>query len=132
MSEKKGLFGGLFGGGKTDCGCGTGSVEQADEGCGCGTGCACGAEESTPIIEGAMSIKVLGPGCKSCVVLMENTKLAVAQLNIPVNLEKITDMSAIASYGIMSAPGLVINEKVVSYGKALKPAEIIKLIEQQK
>lgn len=132
MSEKKGLFSGLFGGSKSDCGCGSGDVEQSDASCGCGAGCDCGTEEKKPFIDGAMSIKVLGPGCKSCVTLMENAKLAVSQLEFPVNLEKITDMSAIASYGIMSAPGLVINEKVVSYGKALKPNEIIKLIEQEK
>lgn len=132
MSEKKGFLGGLFGGKKSDC-CNMQIVEETNEGsCGCGAGCDRGAEETVPFVEGAMSIKVLGPGCKSCVTLMENAKIAVAQLKIPVNLEKITDMSTIVSYGIMSVPGLVINEKVVSFGKALKPNEIVKLIEQAK
>jgi protein-disulfide isomerase len=45
-------------------------------------------------------------------------------------IEKITDIKAIAAYGIMSTPALVINEKVVSFGKVLKPKEIIKIIEK--
>lgn len=43
-------------------------------------------------------------------------------------VEYITDMEKIMAYGIMSMPGLVINEKVVSAGKVLKPSEIIKLL----
>lgn len=133
MSEKKGLFGGLFGGGKkSDC-CNMQIVEDKEEsGCGCGAGCGCGSEQTSSAIEGAMSIKILGPGCKNCVALTENTKLALAQLGMQANIEKVTDMSVIASYGIMSTPGLVINEKVVSFGKVLKPGDIAKLIEQQK
>ena len=46
------------------------------------------------------------------------------------NIEKVTDMGNISSYGIMSTPGLVIDEKVVSYGKVLKPEEIVKIIEK--
>ncbi len=82
MSEKKGFFGGLFGGGKkSDC-CNMQIVEDTDESCGCGAGCDCGAEEAAPFIEGAMSIKVLGPGCKNCVALEQNVKLALTQLGI--------------------------------------------------
>jgi hypothetical protein len=33
-------------------------------------------------------------------------------------------------YGIMSMPALVVNEKVVSMGKVLKPADIAVLIEE--
>lgn len=32
------------------------------------------------------------------------------------------------AYGIMSMPGLVVNEKVVSVGKVLKPTDIEKLL----
>jgi len=79
-----------------------------------------------------MKIKVLGPGCKNCVVLAENTKAALIELGAEAEIEKVTDFAEIAKYGIMSTPGLVIDEKVVSYGKVLKPQDIIKLIEKKK
>ncbi|RGY61314.1 thioredoxin family protein [Fusobacterium ulcerans] len=77
-----------------------------------------------------MTIKVLGTGCKNCVNLTDNVKKALTSLNIEANIEKVTDMGDISSYGIMSTPGLVIDEKVVSYGKVLKPEEIVKIIEK--
>lgn len=79
-----------------------------------------------------MKIKVLGSGCKSCITLAENTKEALKQLNLEAEIEKVTDFADIAQYGIMSTPGLVIDEKVVSFGKVLKPKEIIKIIEKVK
>ena len=79
-----------------------------------------------------MKIKVLGSGCKSCITLGENTKEALKQLNLEAEIEKVTDFADIAQYGIMSTPGLVIDEKVVSFGKVLKPKEIIKIIEKVK
>ncbi len=78
-----------------------------------------------------MKIKVLGPGCKNCVTLAENTKAALAELGVEAEIEKVTDFVQIASYGIMSTPGLVIDEKVVSYGKVLKPQDIVKLVKNQ-
>ena len=33
------------------------------------------------------------------------------------------------AYGVMSTPALVIDDKVVSFGKVLKPKEIAKLLE---
>ncbi|AVQ32578.1 thioredoxin family protein [Fusobacterium varium] len=79
-----------------------------------------------------MTIKILGTGCKNCVNLTDNVKKALTSLNIEANIEKVTDIENISSYGIMSTPGLVIEEKVVSYGKVLKPEEIVKIIENLK
>lgn len=77
-----------------------------------------------------MKIKVLGPGCKNCVSLTENTKAALSEIGVEAEIEKVTDFVEIAKYGIMSTPGLVIDEKVVSFGKVLKPKDIIKILEK--
>ena len=99
------------------CSCNGNAPEfVASEGC-CGDG-ECGIK----------SIKVLGPGCKSCHELNEASIAAVKELGMDLEVEYITDMEKIVSYGVMSMPALVINDKVVSAGKALKTAEIIKLL----
>ncbi len=77
-----------------------------------------------------MTIKILGSGCKNCVTLAENTKAALTELGIHADIVKVTDYADIASYGIMSTPGLVVDEKVVSFGKVLKPKEIAKILEK--
>jgi small redox-active disulfide protein 2 len=81
-------------------------------------------------MEFIMIIKILGSGCKNCITLAQNTKLALSKLGIEAEIIKVTDFSEISSYGIMSTPGLVIDEKVVSFGKVLKPEEIIKILEK--
>jgi small redox-active disulfide protein 2 len=77
-----------------------------------------------------MTIKILGSGCKNCVTLAENAKTALAELGQQADIVKVTDYADIASYGIMSTPGLVIDEKVVSFGRVLKPKDIAKIIEK--
>jgi small redox-active disulfide protein 2 len=77
-----------------------------------------------------MTIKILGSGCKSCITLADNTKEALKEMGLDVQIEKVTDFSEIASYGVMSTPALVVDEKVVSFGKVLKSAEIKKLLEK--
>ncbi|MDD3168700.1 MAG: thioredoxin family protein [Eubacteriales bacterium] len=77
-----------------------------------------------------MEIKVLGPGCKNCITLEENTKEALKQMRVEASVDKITNLAQIAGYGVMSTPGLVVNGKVVSFGKVLKPADIIKILEK--
>jgi small redox-active disulfide protein 2 len=71
-----------------------------------------------------MIIKILGSGCKKCLALGENAKTALQTAAIAGEVEKITDIVAIASYGIMATPGLVIDEKVVSTGRVLSASEI--------
>ena len=72
--------------------------------------------------------KILGSGCKKCVTLGENAKTALQTAAIAGEVEKITDIVAIASYGIMSTPGLVIDDKVVSTGRVLSASEIVALL----
>ncbi len=75
-----------------------------------------------------MNIKVLGTGCSKCKKLYANVEIALQESHIEANLEKVEDINRIIDYGVMMTPGLVINEKVVSVGKALSPKDIIKLI----
>ncbi len=62
-------------------------------------------------------IEVLGPGCNNCQKLEANAREAVAQAGVEAEIVKITDYAEIASRGVMSTPGLVIDGKVVSTGK---------------
>lgn len=77
--------------------------------------------------ENICCIKVLGSGCKSCRALFDNTKEAAKNAGLSVEVEYISDLTAAAQYGVMSMPALIINDKVVSAGKALSPAQIEKL-----
>lgn len=79
-----------------------------------------------------MIIKVLGSGCRNCVKLAENTEKALKELGINGEIVKVTDFKDIAAYGVISTPGLVIDEELVSYGKVLKPEEIVKILESKK
>lgn len=133
MNKKKGFLSSIFGEKKSGGCCNMEIIEEAEScGCGCADGSCDPNEENKPFIEGAMSIKILGSGCRNCVTLTENTKLALEEMGLQANIEKVTDLSAITEYGVMSIPALVIDEKVVSFGKVLKPKEIVKIIEKVK
>ena len=71
---------------------------------------------------------MLGARCKSCHEMYENTKEAVKNAGLTVEVEYITDMEKVMGYGVMSMPALVVNEKVVSMGKVLKVSDVEKLL----
>lgn len=50
-------------------------------------------------------------------------------LGMDTTMEHITDFAQIATYGVMSTPALVVDGKVVSYGKMLKSDEIVKILQ---
>ncbi len=77
-----------------------------------------------------MNIKILGSGCKKCAALADNATAAAQAEGVDAEIEKVTDIIAIAGYGIMSPPGLVINEKVVSSGRVLTVADIGMLLKE--
>ncbi|MGD0122932.1 MAG: thioredoxin family protein [Candidatus Limnocylindrales bacterium] len=69
-------------------------------------------------------VEVLGSGCANCVRLAANAKEAAAMAGVDVEIVKVTDYGQIAAYGIMSTPGLVIDGKVVSYGRIPSAGDI--------
>nr|AHH81867.1 redox-active disulfide protein 2 [uncultured bacterium pAB4] len=75
-----------------------------------------------------MIIKILGSGCNNCVRLEANARKAAEELGITAEFVKVKEMADIAAYGVMRTPGLVVDEKVVSFGKVLSPEDIKPLI----
>lgn len=75
-----------------------------------------------------MTIKILGSGCRNCITLKENTETALKETGIEAEIVKVTDFKDIMAYGVMSTPALVVDEKVVSFGKVLKPKEIANIL----
>ncbi len=78
--------------------------------------------------ESASSVKVLGGGCAKCNQLEAATKTALENLGMDTTIEHVTDFSVIATYGVMTTPALVVDGKVLSFGKVLKVAEAEALI----
>ena len=70
------------------------------------------------------TIKILGPGCANCRKLEAVAREAAAAAGGEADFVKVTKMDAIMAYDILSTPGLVIDEKVVSSGRIPTRAEI--------
>ena len=62
------------------------------------------------------NFKVLGTGCKSCETTANLIKIAAEQAGVEIELEKVTDMAQIVSYGVMSTPGVMVDDKLVHAG----------------
>ena len=75
-----------------------------------------------------MEIKVLGSGCAKCKTLEKLTREAVAETGVTAEIEKVEDMYKILSFGVMSTPALVINQKVVLSGRVPSMTELKELI----
>lgn len=75
-----------------------------------------------------MKIKILGTGCSKCDKLEKNLKEVLKELDIDATIEKVEELKEIVRYGVMTTPGLVIDDKVVSVGKVLSTKEIKKFL----
>jgi small redox-active disulfide protein 2 len=77
-----------------------------------------------------MIIQVLGMGCEGCNTLYENTLAAVAELASDASVEKVEDLVDIVRLGVMSAPAIMIDGKLVHAGSVAPVKKIKKLIEK--
>jgi small redox-active disulfide protein 2 len=71
-----------------------------------------------------LTIKVLGSGCANCKRVEQIVRKIITDMSIEAEVVKVTEYAEIMAYNIMSTPGLVINEKIVSTGRIPAPAEV--------
>lgn len=99
--------------------------------CCCGESCQSEPAQTTENEQNEKGIKILGSGCAKCVELENRTRAAISELQLDYEIEHVTDFAQIARYGVMSTPALVLNGKVLSYGKVLSVDEIKVLLRNQ-
>lgn len=77
-----------------------------------------------------MKIQVIGEGCEKCDTLYENVKTAVEETGVTAELVKVQDLIEIVTLGVMSAPSVMIDGKLVIAGRVAKKDEIVKILNQ--
>ena len=75
-----------------------------------------------------LTIKVLGSGCANCKRLEQLTQKVVDDMGVEAEVVKVSDPTKYADYGVMSTPGLVINDNTVSSGRIPSIAEITSFV----
>ena len=75
-----------------------------------------------------LTVKILGSGCANCKRLEAVAREAASSAHLAAEFVKVTDINDIMAYDLLSTPGLVINEKLVSSGRIPTVAEVRKLL----
>mgnify|MGYP000845940588 FL=1 len=91
--------------------------------CCCVGNCTPKTMAKTEASKSGVGVKVLGSGCVKCKTLENATHEALVELGMDTTIGHVTDFSQIAAYGVMTTPALVVDGKVVSYGKVLTKKE---------
>ena len=78
-----------------------------------------------------MDFQVLGPGCMNCKKLAENTEAAAKELGMQYELFKVSDIAAIAGFGVKRTPALIAGGKIVVQGRVPSVDELMSLLAQQ-
>lgn len=76
-----------------------------------------------------MKLQILGTGCAKCNALAAATQQAAHALGVPYELEKITDLNRIMSFGVMMTPALVVDGQVKVVGKVPNVTELKALLQ---
>lgn len=75
-----------------------------------------------------MKIQILGTGCPKCKQLAENAESAAKELGLDFELEKVTSIADIMSFGVMMTPALAVDGEVKIAGKVLNVEAIKELL----
>ena len=77
-----------------------------------------------------MQLLVLGSGCAKCIKLYDVTVQAAQSLGLQYELEKVTDLNRIMSFGVMMTPALVVDGQVRVSGKVPSVDELKTMLQQ--
>ena len=105
-----------------------GKKREESKSCCCGGNCTPETMAQAEAKKGEGGIKILGSGCAKCNALEAATREALGELGMDTAIDHVTDFTQIAAYGVMTTPALVVDGKVVSYGKVLSKEEVKTLI----
>jgi small redox-active disulfide protein 2 len=75
-----------------------------------------------------MKLQVLGTGCPKCKQLAANAEEAARHAGVSCEIEKVTDITKIVEFGVMSTPSLAIDGKVVVTGRVASADEIRRML----
>ncbi len=78
-----------------------------------------------------MIIKVLGPGCPKCAEAERIVMEAVKESGVVADVEKVSDVQEIMTYGVFSTPAVVVDGKVKAMGKVPAKKDVIGWIKEQ-
>ncbi len=78
-----------------------------------------------------MKIEILGTGCPKCKKTTQNVQLAVEELGIDVEINKVEKLDEIIKYSVMMTPALVIDGEVKVAGKIPNKQEIINWLKEK-
>lgn len=73
-------------------------------------------------------LQILGTGCSKCRRLTEQVEQAANELGIEHEIEKVTDLQKIISFGVMTTPALAVDGQVKVTGNIPSIDELKRMI----
>ena len=77
-----------------------------------------------------MDVKIIGEGCPNCSRLYDNTLAALAELGMEADIQKVGNLIDIVKLGVLSAPSLMVDGKLLIAGKVASRKEIVKVLKK--
>ena len=103
---------------------------EKETNCCCGSNCTPKSMEQAEKEKQFSGVKILGGGCDKCNQLEEATVKALIELGMDSAIDHVRDYERIAAYGVMTTPALVVDGKVVSYGKVLTKDKVVEILKK--
>lgn len=82
-------------------------------------------EAVAPAAHAGLEVRILGPGCPRCEALERMVREVLAEQGLDADVDHVRDLEAIAGYGLVATPGLVVNGEVKSAGRLPRRQELL-------